>query len=97
MKNIDPTKGPQTFLQRWALIMTSGWNYKKYWHRRSLVVSSTNKIPLLLKLWYLYYIKKVDGSHNCSFGTMINSGATFATPPYLPQGPNGIIVGHDAK
>ncbi len=39
--------------------------------------------------------KKTDAYHNCSFGTNLNSGAFFTTPPHLPHGPNGIIVGHD--
>ena len=35
--------------------------------------------------------------HHCSFGTNLNSGTIFKTPPYLPHGPNGIIVGHNLK
>lgn len=27
----------------------------------------------------------------------MNAGAEFATPPFLPHGPNGIICGHDIK
>lgn len=29
-------------------------------------------------------------------GTSLNAGAQFITPPHLPHGLNGIIVGHDA-
>lgn len=54
-----------------------------------------DKTPIFLKLYYLYYIKKRDSYHNCSFGTNLNSGTIFQTPPNLPHGPNGIIVGHD--
>ncbi|WP_044137431.1 serine O-acetyltransferase [Bacteroides oleiciplenus] len=72
------------------------YNHKKYWKRRAVVVNPQNKTNLLLKLYYLYYIKKTDAYHNCSFGTNLNAGAFFATPPYLPHGANGIIVGHDA-
>lgn len=39
----------------------------------------------------------MDAKHHCSFGTGWGSGASFATPPYLPHGPNGIIMGHDVK
>ena len=39
----------------------------------------------------------MDARHHCSFGTNLNSGAYFATPPFLPHGPNGIICGHDIK
>ena len=37
----------------------------------------------------------MDAYHNCSFGTDLNAGVYFVTPPHLPHGPNGIIVGHD--
>ena len=47
------------------------------------------------KLYFLYWIKRIDSRKLCSFGTNINSGAYFAGPPKLPHGPNGIIVGHD--
>ena len=71
------------------------YNHYKYWKRRYIVTSSSNKTPFFIKLYYLYYIKKIDAYHNCSFGTNLNSGAFFATPPHLPHGPNGIIIGHD--
>ena len=48
-----------------------------------------------MKIYYLYYIKKVDAWHNCSFGTNLHSGAFFKSAPLLPHGPNGIIIGHD--
>lgn len=38
----------------------------------------------------------MDTKNHCSFGTSYNHGALFKTPPLLPHGPNGIIVGHDA-
>lgn len=67
------------------------YNHQKYWRRRNYVVDPS-KGNLLLKLYYLYWIKKIDAFHNCSFGTNINQGENFATPPRLPHGPNGIIV-----
>lgn len=45
----------------------------------------------------MYYIKKIDAWHGCSFGTNVHSGAFFKTPPKLPHGPSGIFVGHDVK
>ena len=71
-----------------------GFHYAKYWKRRNYVISPscTNK---LLKLYYLYWIKKIDAKNHCSFGTSYNSGARFKTP-LLEHGPSGIIVGHDA-
>lgn len=72
------------------------YNHDKYWKRRTIVINPDIKIPKFLKFYYLYYIKKTDAYHNCSFGTDIDSGANFKTPPILYHGPNGIIVGHDA-
>lgn len=72
-----------------------GYNHEKYWHRRSIVVDPTNKTPLLIKLYYLLYIKRIDAKFGCSFGTNLNGGSHFDTPPYLPHGPYGIICGHD--
>lgn len=72
------------------------YNHKRYWTRRSILVDPENKTNIFLKLYYLYYIKKVDAYHNASFGTNYHSGSRFLTPPSLPHGPNGIIVGHDS-
>ncbi len=82
-------------LGRILLSWIQHYNHEKYWKRRAVVTNPQNKSNLLLKLWYLYYTKKTDAYHNCSFGTNLNSGAFFTSPPHLPHGPNGIIVGHD--
>ena len=66
---------------------------KKYWRRRAEVINPQSKVPLLLKLYYLYYIKKCDAYNNASFATYLNEGAYFAEPPHLLHGLNGIIVG----
>lgn len=54
-----------------------------------------SKVCQLLKLSYLLYIKWVDAHHNASTGTSLNIGVQFVTPPHLPHGLNGIIIGHD--
>lgn len=69
-------------------------NHSKYWSRREKVINPQYRNSIL-KLYYLYYIKKTDAYHNCSFGTNYNSGAIFKSPPHLPHGPKGIIVGHN--
>lgn len=87
-----------SFQSKFGLFLLSliqHYNHKKYWKRRAIVVNPFNKTNVLLKLYYLYYIKRIDAYHNCSFGTNLNSGVSFASPPHLPHGPNGIIVGHD--
>ncbi len=82
---------------KYLLQFIQHYNHRKYWRRRAIVIDPANKTNVLLKLYYLYYIKRTDAYHNCSFGTNLNSGPTFETPPILPHGPNGIIVGHDLK
>lgn len=84
-------------LGRVLLSWIQHFNHEKYWKRRDIVINPNDKTYLLLKLYYLYYIKRTDAYHNCSFGTNLNSGAYFATPPHLPHGPKGIIVGHDVR
>ena len=82
-------------LGRKVMSLIRGYNHEKYWKRRSIVVDPNNKTWIILKLYYLYYIKKIDSKFGCSFGTNLNSGSTFETPPFLPHGPYGIICGHD--
>ena len=82
---------------RIILSMINGYNHEKYWKRRSEVINPKSKVILPFRLYYLYYIKKVDAKHHCSFGTGLGYGAEFATPPFLPHGPNGIIIGNDVK
>lgn len=69
---------------------------EKYWRRRAIVVDENNTTCRLLKLYYLLWIKRVDARHNASTGVSLNTGTQFFTPPHLPHGLNGIIVGHDA-
>lgn len=84
-------------LSSFFLSIIKGYNHEKYWRRRAIVIDPNAKTPLLIKLYYLYYIKRKDAKLHCSFGTGLGYGAQFVTPPYLPHGPHGIIVGHDAK
>ena len=83
-------------IQKKAINIVSGYNHEKYWGRRAIVVDPKSKVPTVIRLYYLLWIKRVDAKHHCSFGTYLNAGAQFATPPILPHGPNGIIVGGDA-
>lgn len=72
-----------------------GYNHRKYWSRRAAVIDPQDTTPIIVKLWYLFYIKRTDARHGCSFGTNFHAGARFATPPRLPHGPAGIFIGHD--
>lgn len=89
---------PFSFQSKWGkyfLSLLQHYNHEKYWTRRSVVINPQDKTHLLLKLYYLFYIKRTDAYHHCSFGTNLNAGTIFDSPPILPHGPSGIIVGHD--
>lgn len=77
--------------------VVKGYNHEKYWKRRRIVTNPVNHSSTFVKLYYLYYLKRKDARFNCSFGTNINSGAQFKSPPNLPHGPYGIIVGHHVR
>lgn len=73
------------------------YNHKKYWKMREEVVNPESKKSLIVRLWYLYRIKRSDAFNNASMGTNLGSGAQFAEPPHLPHHLNGIIISHYAK
>lgn len=73
------------------------YNPKKYWKRRAKVINPNSKVWKIVRLYWLFYIKKTDAFNNCSFGTDLGRGAYFKTPPLLPHGLNGIIVGYNVK
>lgn len=58
-----------------------GYNHEKYWKRRSIVIDKNSRTPLIVKLYLLWWIKRVDARHHCAFWTYMNHGASFATPP----------------
>lgn len=87
----------KTPFQKKLLSWIHGYDHEKYWRRRSIVIDAENHTAILLKMYYLYWIKRVDAKHHCSFGTNLHKGASFSSPPQLPHGPNGIICGHDIK
>lgn len=95
----DVSNGGQNlpWITRKVMAFLYGYDHQKYWKRRSIVVDEKSMTNPLLKMYYLLWIKRVDSKHHCSFGTLYNSVSQFITPPLLPHGPNGIIVGHDAK
>lgn len=85
----------QNILIRWLYRRVMGWNPQKYFARRDKVIRREGNI--LLRLYYLFWVKRTDARKGCSFGTLWGRGATFASLPDLPHGPNGIIVGWDAR
>lgn len=93
MKSFSSTNKFNLFL----LTLINGYNHSKYWKRRNIVVNSSDSTPLLIILYYLYWLKRKDAKFNASFGTNLNYGAKFITPPHLPHGPYGIIIGHHVE
>lgn len=61
------------------------------------MVDGGTKRSMLLKLYYLWYCKRVEIRQGASMGTLLNGGAQFLSPPQLPHNMYGIIVGLDAK
>ena len=56
-------------ISRFFLSLIKGYNHEKYWRRRACVVDPQSRVPLIVKLYYLYYIKRKDAKLHCSFGT----------------------------
>ncbi|MBQ8752368.1 MAG: serine acetyltransferase [Clostridia bacterium] len=75
--------------------MVQHYDPQKYWRYRAIVIDP-QKGSRLGDLFRLYYIKRADAFNNASMGTHRNFGASFASPPQLPHGLNGIIVSHNA-
>lgn len=84
----------QSLMIRCLYQLITGWNSGKYFKRRQSVI--TGKGNVLVRMYYLLWIKRKDCRKGCSFGTLWKRGAQFASLPNLPHGPNGIIVGYDA-
>ena len=78
-----------------------GWvqhyNERKYWKRRAAATDPGSKLPKLLRLYYLFYVKRCDAFNNASTGAHLGYGASFADVPVLPHGLYGIIVSHHAS
>lgn len=68
------------------------YNSEKYWKMRSIVINPSSKVPRMIKMIYLYRIKRMDAFNNASMGTDLNHGAIFKSPPILVHGLNGIII-----
>lgn len=73
------------------------YNHTKYWKRRAEVINFNSKVPKLIRLFWLYQIKRTDAFNNAFMGTGFGVGAAFAEPPILPHFLNGIIVSYGAK
>ena len=82
-------------VENYIRCLVQHYNPQKYWKLRKYVIEK-NQIPKLLKLFFLFYIKRCDAFNNASLGTHLGYGATFDTPAHFPHGLYGIIVSHNA-
>ena len=73
------------------------YNHSKYWRMREEVVNPNSKTPKLIRMWYLFRIKRMDAFANASMGTGFGWGAHFETPPNLYHYLNGIIISYYAS
>lgn len=86
--------GKQNWFIRWMYGRMIHYNEKKYWKRRKAVIDPKSRVPKLIRLMWLRYIKKCDAFNCASLGTNLGTGAQFMTPPILPHNLNGIVIGY---
>ena len=82
---------------RFMINQIQHYNHEKYWKMRDDVTNSKSNKNKLLRLYYLFRIKKMDAFNNASTGTDLGKGAKFKTPPILYHGLNGIVISHFAE
>lgn len=72
------------------------YNHEKYWTMRQKVVDQNSKCPLILRYYYWFKLKKIEGKNNSIIGTTMGGGAVFKGVPTLPHHLNGIIISTNA-
>ena len=85
---MNPNKGITAFIR----YRIQHFNPRKYWKRYFIVTNPKSHYPKLLRLLYLYYIKKCDAFNCASLGCNIGGGPVFSDIPNFPHGLNGIII-----
>lgn len=68
-----------------------------YWRLRAKVINPEDETPKLIKLWWLYRLKKMEAFNGASLGTYVNYGSVFAGSPSLPHGLRGIHISDKAQ
>ena len=94
---LEKIKSKRFNIYSFVLGLIQHYNADSYWNMRQEVVNPESKKSTLIRLLYLYRIKRSDAFNNASMGTNLNSGAQFASRPILPHHLNGIIISHYAK
>ena len=70
------------FIQKFMSFINH-YDHEKYWKRREVVVNPDIPASRIKRLYYLFYIKKVDSYWHCTFGTNYLAGSKFITPPHF--------------
>lgn len=73
------------FIQKFMSFINH-YDHEKYWKRREVVVNPDIPASRIKRLYYLFYIKKVDSYWHCTFGTNYLEGSKFITPPFCGMG-----------
>lgn len=74
------------YIRKKMIAFVQHYDEDKYWKRREIVINPKRYVPMALRLYFLFYIKRCDAFNHSSFGTDIGKGATFKTRPNLVHG-----------
>ena len=56
-----------------------------------------NKVPQILRCYYLYKMKKMEAFNGASLGNRLSGGSFFAGKPFFPHGIKGIFITDKSK
>lgn len=73
-------------IAKFLLHTIQSYNGPKYWKRRAIVTNPNDRTFVLLKLYYLFWMKRIEAKHNSSTGALLNAGTQFITPPICLMG-----------
>lgn len=85
------------FISRKIYALVNHYDEPVYWRTRAKVIDPENKTLKLIKLLWLYRLKRMEAFNGASLGTYINYGSIFASTPLLPHGLRGIHISDQAK
>ena len=77
-------------LKKYIKSMVMGYNYDKYWNRRTKIFDSN--IPRMIKAYYKFYLRRVDAKNGADINIVEEIGNNFKTRPILPHGIKGVVI-----
>ena len=83
-------------IEKFFYHIVTHYNPDFYWSKRPKVVSKSDSTNKLIKLIWLFRLKRMEAYNNASFGTYLNHGAIIETQPILPHGLRGIHISSKA-